>query len=176
MALIGNINKISDMFIKSDALKILYDYLLEASSKGSSIYKRILSLECSTNKADRIEMKYDLGFDMIAIEQSYKLGGEIRFESHRKYVDFQLIVDAKEYMEFGDSLDFKMISKYDEKRDVVFYEKINDISKILLTPQLLVVLLPYDIHAGGILAAKNDNDIVYKSVVKVPCSLLKLRF
>ncbi|RAX53841.1 hypothetical protein CCY99_05525 [Helicobacter sp. 16-1353] len=172
MALIGNIDKISDMFIKNDALKILYDYLLEATQKDSRIYNRILSLDCGDN---RMEMKYNLGFDMVAIEQSYRLGGESRFESHKKYVDFQLLVNAKECMEVGDSKNFKVISEYDNSKDVVFYEKINDVSKIFLTPKTLLVLFPYDIHAGGFFIDKNI-DIVYKSVVKVPYPLLQFRF
>lgn len=172
--LIANINNIRDMFMSNSALKILYDYMLNASNKDSTIYHRILSLDCH-NSQNRMEVKYNLGYDIVAIEQSYKLGGEIRFESHRKFVDFQLIINAKEYMEVGDSVDFRVISSYDDTKDVVFYEKINDVSRILLSPEMLVVLLPYDIHAGGILVDR-ENSIVYKSVIKVPYSLLQCRF
>lgn len=180
MILIGNIKNFKDMFIKSDALNVLYDYLLDASNVNGNIYKRILSLDCESSLDSRVEIKYDLGFGMNAIEQSYKLGAEIKFESHREFIDFQLLVFGEECMEVGYSSHFEIINDYDLSKDVILYTKLNDTSTILLYPANLLVLFPYDIHAGGIVPHKqnslNQYKIVFKSVIKVPISLVKFRF
>lgn len=170
MALIGNLCDLGKMFNKSESLQILYKYLLEAIDIQSNIHNRIMNLNCNS---DRIENKIDLGFGMTAIEQSYRLGIGGRFESHNKFVDFQLMVNGNEYMEFGSIKDFKIYREYDSTRDVVLYESITNVSKILLKNWNLAVFFPYDIHRGGILFS---DEIVYKSVVKVPIQLLKFCF
>lgn len=169
MALVGNIYDIEMMFDKSEALQTLYKYLLESIDSNLDVYKRIISLDCND---DRIEKKIDIGFGMIAIEQSYKLSGG-NFESHNKYVDFQLMIKGAEYMEFGSIDDFKISSEYDVNRDVILYHQNNDVSKILLKENTLAVFFPYDVHRGGL---RVDCDIVYKNVIKVPHKLLKFCF
>lgn len=170
MAFLSNIDDISSMFKKSETLKILYDYLSSATDKSNDIYKRILMLDCSNGRA---ENKFDLGFDMVAIEQSYTLNNEGIFESHKKFVDFQLVVYGDECMEVGHIYNFNATNKYNEDRDVINYSRFSEVSKIFLYPKSLLVLFPNDIHAGGF---RLKSDIVFKSVVKVPLELLKFGF
>lgn len=169
MALFGNVYNLETMFNKSESLQILYRYLLEALDSSSIIYNRIVSLDC---KGDRIENKIDLGFGMVAIEQSYKLNGG-RFESHKQFIDFQLMIRGAEYMEFGDISDFEIDTKYDANKDLILYHHRSEVSKMLLQSGKIAVFFPYDVHCGGIIA---NCDIVYKSVVKVPSKLLKFCF
>ena len=169
MALIGNLYNLGAMFNRSKALESLYRYLLESLDSNLDIYRRIVSLDC---KNDRVENKIDLGFGMIAIEQSYKLNGG-NFESHNKYIDFQLMIKGAEYMEFGNVNDFNISSKYDENKDVILYHQNNNVSKILLKEKTLVVFFPYDVHRGGL---RDSFDVVYKSVIKVPHTLLNFYF
>lgn len=167
MAFFSNIDNTSNLFREAEAYNILYSYMLEVC-KDSSLQRRILSLKC---EGERIEKRYNLGFGMTAIEQSYKLGKKIKFESHRKYIDFQLVIKGREYMLVGDWKDFEAINDYNEANDVIFYKPNKQVSRLLLSPKILAILLPYDIHAGGIIV-NNDENIIYKSVIKVPYSLL----
>ncbi len=170
MALIGNIYDLEFMFNKSEVLQILCKYLLDSINKNSHIYNRIINLNCN---GTRIENKIDIGFDIIAIEQSYKLGNGGEFESHNNFVDFQLLISGSEYMEFGSIRDFNVSSGYDITKDVTFYHKHTNVSRVLLRDTSLAVFFPHDVHRGGILFS---DDIVYKSVVKVPNKLLKFCF
>ena len=167
MAFIGSIDYIGAMFDKSLALQTLYKYLLESLDSSLDLYHQILK---SDN--DRIENRIDLGFGMIAIEQSYKLNSG-NFESHKKYIDFQLMIKGDEYMECGNIDDFSVSKKYDENNDVIFYHQKNEVSKILLKEKNLAVFFPYDVHRGGIGAG---CDVVHESGVKVPYQLLKYCF
>lgn len=162
----GNIKNIENMFVKSDALKTLYKYFIDIFD--SSIYHRILDLK--SDSKSRIESKYDLGYEMMAIEQFYN-GSYACFESHKKYVDFHILVSGIECIEVGDESSFDIREPYSSTNDVKLYDKKREVSKILLYPTTLVVLFPQDIHAcSGI------NGEIFKSVVKVPKDLLKFRF
>ena len=169
MVLFGNLSNVVALFDRSEAMRNLYKYLLEALDSSTDTHGRIISLDCSEG---RVERKFELGFGMIAIEQSYKLEGGI-FESHRKYIDFQLMVKGSEYMDCGNIRDFSISSAYNENKDVALYYHSDDVSRILLNEGGVAIFFPYDVHRGGI---KASDDVVYKSVVKVPHTLLEFCF
>lgn len=162
----GNIKNIENMFVKSDALKALYKYL--TSVFDTDIYERILALK---NESQRVESKYDLGYEMFAIEQFYN-GSYTCFESHEKYIDFHVLVSGLECIEVGNSFSFEIKNNYSSKLDAAFYNKKREVSKILLYPMDLVVLFPHDIHS----CSSAEGGDIFKSVVKVPKELLKFRF
>ncbi|WP_181881786.1 YhcH/YjgK/YiaL family protein [Helicobacter sp. MIT 14-3879] len=173
MALLLEINNIEYMFNTNKKLHTLYNYLYSALDKSSSIYSRILSLDCKNHRDYRVEQSIDLGSNILAIEQSYTLSNGGLFESHRKFVDFQLIVYGSECMEIGFASSFNTINDYDESKDLINYNCISKVSKINLYAYNILVLFPSDIHRGGL---KLENDIVFKSVLKVPISLVKPKF
>lgn len=168
MLFISDLKKNSDMFCKSEALEVLYDYM--DSAINGKIKERIIALK---HEGDRIEVRHDLGYGMFAIEQSYVMNDSYTFESHKKYIDFQLIVANSEYMEVGSKECFSVKLGYDDNRDVILYNKVLEVSKIALYAGNILVLFDDDIHAGGI---KFSDECVFKSVIKVPYSLLKFRF
>lgn len=143
------------------------EYIFNAVNKDSNIYRRILNLCCANG---RVEQKFDLGNGVMAIEQSYKLGDGGIFESHKKYVDFQLIINGSECMKIGFPKCFRSINAYDDSKDMINYNVLKNISSLSLYEGDLLVLFPDDIHAGGF---KLNDNIVFKSVLKVPLSLLR---
>lgn len=153
-----------ESYFKLDSIS---KYILEAIREDSPIYKRILSLSC---ECGRVEQKFSLGDDIVAIEQSYKLDNNGLFESHKKYVDFQLVLDGSECMKIGFQSSFSNINSYDSTKDVINYTSNEAISSLSLYPNNLLVLFPEDIHAGGF---RLNHDIVFKSVLKVPLSKLR---
>lgn len=168
---VGNINDLEAMFARTEANKVLFAYLKESSQKNSEIYKRILDLKIIDK--NRVEKSYDLGFGMRAIEQSYDLSwNNYVFESHRKFVDFQLVIYGNEIMECGDEREFSAINEYSNKTDCINFEKKlnSNINLIHLSPQTLAIFFPSDIHGVGY-----GNGRVYKTVVKVPVENLSFR-
>ena len=177
MAVIGNLQSLNYLFKKTSALEELYAYLVSAADPTSTDYARITSMEVG-------ERKLELGHGMFAIEQSYRLkdpsdpqiAESLIYESHRKYVDFQLMVRGSEVFALGDKGDFEILTHYDEVKDFIRYYPKARTSKILLSQNELAIFHPHDVHAGGLaLEGLEPASLVYKVVVKVPTELLKLK-
>lgn len=179
MAVIGKINEL-DWILDSLRLENLNEYFHSIMTQGS-VYRRIeaLALDCS----DRIEKTYPLGNGIRAIEQAYYLKPykEAFFESHRKFVDFQLVIKGYEYFCIGDRSAFSIEIPYNESKDLIVYEFQRQISQNPQTSQIylgamdLAIFMPEDIHAGGLIYQNtNEKLIVKKTVIKVPVGLIKI--
>lgn len=155
---------LEQIFIDKTNAKNISKYFLDSKNQN-----RILSLKCEDK--GRVEHKVPLANDIMAIEQSYILQNNGIFESHRKFVDFQFVAKGSEMMKIGFLEHFIMLDKYDEKNDVINYTAIKSPSLVSLYENSLLILMPKDIHAGGFYL---DSNIVFKSVLKVPLSLLKI--
>lgn len=171
MAIIGNLYSLSHLFKKTTALEHLYSYLYNSSDKKHPFNKRILSLDCGENRVE-------LDFGMVAIEQTYKLKDpkEAFYESHLKYVDFQLIIQGEEYFRVGDLSCFQIKDSYNPIKDIITYTPKFNHSQLFLQKNDLAIFFEYDVHAGGLYCQDlNHTHQVYKTVIKVPKELLKLK-
>lgn len=167
MALMISVESCGEIFSQSRELGVLREYIVESCQNPH----RILGLKSEdSSDTSRVEAKYDLGFGMIAIEQSYALGGIPRLESHRKYIDIQLCVKGREYIIFTDNA--VLDTPYDESKDVAFYKPCEEVSRLFMKPKSIAILLPYDIHAGGIAVNPSDR-FIYKSVIKIPREMMR---
>lgn len=120
-------------------------------------------------------MRIELESGIFAMLQTYKLKPykQAFFETHRKYVDFQLVVYGGECFMIGDSSDFTVMQKYDETKDLIVYEPQKLAHRIIANSSYLCVFFPNDVHAGGLKHRRIAVDDVYKVVAKVPKTLLK---
>ena len=143
--------------------KNISDYFLDLDT-----LPRILSLNCGDS---RVEKTIDLGDDIRAIEQSYVLQNSGIFEAHRAFVDFQFVAKGSEIMKVGFGGAFEPINEYDATKDCQHFTAFSTPSSIALYENALLILTPNDIHAGGF---ELDSKVVFKSVLKVPTSLLKI--
>lgn len=143
--------------------KNISDYFLDLST-----LPRILSLNCGDS---RVENTIDLGDNIRAIEQSYKLKNSGIFEAHREFVDFQFVAKGSEIMKIGFCNAFEPINEYNATKDMQNFVPFSTPSSIALYENSLLILTPNDIHAGGF---ELDSKVVFKSVLKVPTSLLKI--
>ena len=188
MALIGHLSQFEGFFAHYPALKDVFVYLQECA-KPSSVRSRILALgaqgEQDSRQDFRIEVRYDLGNGISAIEQTYALKSpqEAFFETHRKYVDLQFCVDGREYMLIGYRGDFEVLEPYDEAKDLIVYK--NPLVDCALEPYsadflmhrislhagILAVFFPDDVHAGGLDSINSKLTSPKKSVLKVPLEL-----
>ena len=154
---------IESVFWERKIAKMISEYLLDSAN-----ITRILSLDCSDGRA---ESSLDLGSGIRAIEQSYILQNSGIFEAHREFVDFQFVAKGSEIMKVGDFSAFAPINEYNATKDFQNFVPLKSPSKIALYENALLILTPSDIHAGGFAL---DSASVFKSVLKVPISLLKI--
>jgi biofilm protein TabA len=116
--------------------------------------------------------KYELdGPRMFAIVQRYrpKPLAEIVWESHRKYIDVQYVVQGAERMGYVPLSERMTVKKdYDPERDIVFYDVQGDL--FIVPERSFVVFAPQDVHAPGLAVDRPvSSGEVLKVVVKVAC-------
>lgn len=167
MAFVGKLCDMRAMF-HTQALLGIYTYLSNACTKGSCEFERILSGEQT--------IQLDSG--AFAIEQSYHLKdlSKAFYETHRNYVDLQLVVQGEELFSIAAASDCAIKDPYNAEKDLITYHPPKHSSTLHLSAGMLAVFFPYDVHSGGLGAESLGIKPVYKSVVKVPVDLLAPRF
>lgn len=164
MAIIGNLLAIRDRYF-SNNLTVAFDYLLEASTNGSAVHDRIFNHPIGA--FERIELEDG----MYALEQVFKTKDRSRcfYESHKKYVDFQLNLSGIEQMEWIDISKMHVKEPYNAEVDLLIYKPTQKASKLVMQKNDLAIYFPEDVHLG-IAQYGQEESIVHKTVVKVPVS------
>jgi YhcH/YjgK/YiaL family protein len=138
-------------------------YVDELLLAGSPAHTRLAGVAAgATNRVD-------LGGGTFVLEQAYqtRLRPESFFESHRKYIDVQVIVEGAELMEVVDIGRLPTAVAYDPDRDLIKYGDSTSASHLVLQPGEAVVFFPADGHMPT-LQVGGRAMLVRKSVVKVP--------
>ena len=159
MAVIGRLETLEELF--SGGLEELYDFFT-ACLRGE--YKKSSFMQGKTIKLQR---------GVVVMLQGYKLKPFKKsvFESHKKYVDFQLTVKGEESFMLGDSKNFTVQAKYDKSKDQIIYKPSKKAHRILSVAGNLCIFKPCDVHAGGLRHSQLGRGRVYKVVAKVPVDL-----
>lgn len=162
MAITGNLSTVKSKFFK-DQLNVVFEYLTEAEMDGSAIRERIFSRDVGAFE------KIDLGDGIFALEQVFltKSNTECFYESHVRYIDFQLNLFGVEQMEWIDKGKMKRQKSFDQQRDLIIYEEADNTSKLVMLRGDLAIYFPEDVHMG-LGWYNNEISKVYKTVVKVP--------
>ena len=131
---------------------------------GSAGYQRLFKWP------DGASEKLDLG-GAFAVEQVYltRTRPEGFFESHRRYIDVQVMVGGAEVMEVADISRLTVTQDYDPERDYMKYADPGDASALRLQPGDVAVFFPSDGHMTCLQVAGRASR-VHKTVVKVPVS------
>ncbi|GAA7394141.1 YhcH/YjgK/YiaL family protein [Helicobacter pylori] len=177
MAIFGELSSLGHLFKKTQALEILHAYLKDVMQKGSGANQRVLNLEPNT------EFQTPLGHGIFSIEQSYCLEHAREsekgfFESHKQYVDFQLIIKGVEGAKVVDINQATIKTPYDEKKDLIVYEPAAEASFLRLNAGMLAIFFESDAHALRFYEEsfeKYREGPIFKAVVKVPKGLIKLK-
>lgn len=105
---------------------------------------------------------------MFAMEQCYESKERYHWsESHRKYIDIQVVVEGEELMEVADISKLPVTESYDEARDVIIYGDYRDTTVLRLSAGEGAVYFPQDGHMPN-LRVGTDPVRMRKVVVKVP--------
>jgi YhcH/YjgK/YiaL family protein len=110
------------------------------------------------------------GGRVFALVSSYETeaAGERRFESHRRYADFQFLLAGKETIYWSPGTALTLEGAFDEERDIGFYRSpapSAPVASLTLEPGLFAVFMPGEAHKPSCLAG--GPAAVRKVVVKV---------
>lgn len=162
MALITKLDKILDMGLPST----VNEYLKSLYHDDSETVKRIYALTPPSF------VRYDITDDIFAMEQTFvtKDRGDCFYESHRKYVDIQIIIGGIEQLELADIAKLTVDKSFDAEKDLVTYQDYHKSSKLVMQRFDAAVFYPDDAH---LCVSRFDiPERVYKTVLKVPVAML----
>lgn len=114
--------------------------------------------------------KLELEGGVFAMEQVYetKPRAEGFFESHRKFIDVQVIVEGEELMEVIDASRITIRDAYVPERDLITYHDAKDASALRLLAGEAAIFFPVDVHMPSLRLHSTTSALVRKTVVKVP--------
>lgn len=164
MAIIGNLFKLEKQ-LSDKNLKAVFEYFKQALDSNSEVNKRIFSLPAGSFE------KVPLTDGIFALEQVFytKDREECFIESHKKYIDFQLVLQGTEEMEYIDIDKLSVDKSYDDSKDLITYKLVDNTSKFVLQKADLAIFFPDDGHIG--LPMHKEKSLVYKTVIKLPIEL-----
>ncbi len=162
MAIFGSFATVR-MQVAADArFAVAMAYVAEALQPGSSAASRIAGI------AQGVTEKIELAAGSFALEQVYvpRLRPEGFFESHRNYIDVQVIVEGEELMEIQEIARLKVSEPYLPERDLVKYADPADTSVLRMRAGDVAIFFPEDGHMPSL--RWRGPGLVRKTVVKVP--------
>lgn len=133
----------------------------------------INSLEDVLKRIDTQEnqmARKNLGQGIFALEQIFETK-EIKdcfYESHKQYIDIQIMLEGSEIMQLFDiSSDKASFLSYDEQTDFCIYDVNSKIvTNLFMTSGDTYVFFPNDGHLG--MLKNNVTSVVKKTVLKIP--------
>lgn len=160
MAIFGNIEILKKQII-DDKFNVAFEYLTKVLDKRTEENKRLNSYDLNVFE------KIDLDKNNFALEQTYfsKDREKCFFESHRKNIDVQFILEGEEIIEVDNIQNLNVNFEYDESMDLIKYDDSSFSSSIKLKKGDIAIFFPDDAHMPGIKI--NESKKIIKTVVKV---------
>ena len=147
---------------------MIKDKLLN-SSVYYSLSERIktgLSWLESTDLINIADGKYLIdGENVYASVQTYVTKDDAKYESHRRYIDIQYMIDGEEKIGVTDLSNCVSCVEYDSEKDLEFYDISSEEEYLALEKGQFLILYPHDAHKPSI--SKKEKLTVKKVVVKV---------
>ncbi|HTX66296.1 MAG TPA: YhcH/YjgK/YiaL family protein [Opitutaceae bacterium] len=139
-----------------------FAYAAEALQPGTAAHARIAALKAGATH------RHELAAGAYAVEMAYltKPRAEGFFETHRQYVDVQVVVEGAEVMELADAARLGITAAYDEARDMTKHTDAPAPSILRVPAGHAAVFWPEDAHMPSL--ALERPALVRKTVVKVP--------
>ncbi len=163
MAIFGSLETLRAQTGDTEKFRAAFEYLEQVLTAGSEGDRRIRRIP--EGKTERVE----LTGGAFALEQVYwtKDRRDTAFESHRAYIDIQVIVDGEELIEVQDIAGLQVKDDRTPAQDILFYQFKDRTSALLLKPGEATILYPVDGHMPS-LSVEAAPSVVRKVVVKVP--------
>ena len=130
---------------------------------GKSI-DAVLELIGKDPEDGRYDVDGDDAYIMVSTYETKPVNAERRFESHRDYIDIQLLFEGRELLGFAHPGQLTVTDEY--RPDYELYGMIEDFDSVMLTPGKLVIIYPEEPHAPG-LSWGGQSERVRKMVIKI---------
>lgn len=143
-----------------DNLDILYEY----NVVSPEVLEFIDKLNVNTSDG-----RYDITETIYANVESYtrKDLSQSVLESHRKYVDVQIVIAGEERIDYSNIDGLVPHAPYDPDKDIIFYKRPStELGSVYLNGRNFVIFFPQDAHAPQITTMALQNN-VKKCVVKI---------
>ena len=162
MAIFGALSTDRSQTVHHRWLQPAFAYLDELFTPGSAAWQKLTSLAVGES------FRRELADGNFALEQVYrtKPRAEGVFETHRQYVDVQVIFEGEEFMEVTNPATLTVRDAYNPARDAIFYQDADHASVLRLRAGEAAVYYPDDAHNGGLQIGRPQ--LVRKVVIKVP--------
>lgn len=89
------------------------------------------------------------------------------YETHRKYIDIQYVLNGELELLIGDRSEFAPNGEYDTEQDVQFYEPREYAAHVRLSEGEMSILFPEDAHKMICFPKNGETVRIRKAVVKV---------
>ena len=131
---------------------------------GSAAHARIMALASGSTH------RQELAGGAYAVEMAYqtKSRPEGFFETHRKFIDVQIVVAGEEMMEVDHADRLAVTLTYDEAKDFAKHRESESPSSLRMRAGDVAVFWPADAHMPSL--AVGQPSLVRKTVIKVPVS------
>jgi biofilm protein TabA len=106
----------------------------------------------------------DLVFGIV-MEYETRMADAAKWETHRKYIDIQIMLDGREEMRWADVNGLSEKTPYDADKDATFYHSPTTYQTLSSGPGEFVVFEPADAHAPSLMIGMPAK--VRKLVIKV---------
>ena len=110
-------------------------------------------------------------YGIYANVETYESKPRHQYESHRKYIDIQVLISGTEKIIVDEINNAELKIPYDAEKDITFYYDNNQGKEYLLKENDCLVLYPEDIHMPCVMV--NEPTEVKKIVFKIPYSVVK---
>jgi biofilm protein TabA len=163
MALFGSMAAAQAQAPHTPGFATAFAYLEGLMRPGADAHRRLAGI--APGGAQRME----LGGGVFAIEQVYESKARVNgfFESHRKFIDVQVVVEGEEVMEVIDASRIVVREPYQPERDLITYLDVADASQLRVCAGEAAIFFPVDVHMPS-LRLDAVPRLVRKSVVKIP--------
>lgn len=163
MAVFGSLASVQQQAPSTTGFATALAYVADLLREGSPEQRRLRAIPVGDS------CKVDLGGGIFVMEQAYqtKLRADAFFESHRKYIDVQVVLEGSEVMEVAEQGRVQLREPYDAARDLVIYQDNAEASLLRMLPGDIALFFPTDAHMPGVRAGANPM-LVRKAVVKIP--------
>jgi YhcH/YjgK/YiaL family protein len=163
MAILGTLDTLRTQLAPPEHFAAPLAYMAEALRPDSPVQARIGRIAAGVT--ERVE----LAGGAFALEQAYLTRSRTEgcWESHRAYIDVQVIVAGEELMEVADVTHLAVAEDFRPAKDLIFYQPFDRGSVLHVRAGEAAVFSPSDAHLPSLRTGAAAT-LVRKTVIKVP--------
>lgn len=148
----------------TDALENLDKYRT-AIPHSKEILDYLDKTDLSSLQTGKYSIAGELAFILIQ-EYLTKTESEKKWESHKKYIDIQIVLKGQEFMDHSSSAVLSPQDPYSEEKDIIFYKNgAQEHSRIFVPQDYFCLFFPGEAHKPGLHVSKEAA--IKKAVIKV---------